>query len=142
MTRWSAAAILVCIGVVLSATLTPVKGAIEGTAVGTGRCDVSRVALPSLDQLAAVADNDTLVNVLMFVPLGFAVASARRSPRTAGLVLVVVTLPLLIEAAQLAAPILARSCEVADVIDNVTGLLVGLVAGTIAAWVAKAGVTR
>ena len=131
VSRGSAAAILFCLGVVLCGTLTPLRDALDYGAIGTGTCDTSRVTLPSIDELLAISRNDSLVNVLLFVPLGFVIASARWGPWIRALAFAVLALPVLIEMTQLALPVLARSCESADVVDNVTGYALGLFMGAI-----------
>ncbi len=49
-------------------------------------------------------------------------------PRLA-LILFAVIVPVAIETIQLLAPVLDRGCQSADVVDNLTGLLIGLVIG-------------
>lgn len=44
-----------------------------------------------------------------------------------------VALPFVIEATQLLVPSLGRACESADVVDNLTGLVLGLAAGAVVA---------
>ena len=54
------------------------------------------------------------------------------------MLLAAIALPFAIEAVQFAVTPLGRACQSADVVDNLTGLLVGLVAGTIVAWLVSA----
>lgn len=119
----------VSLGVILSATLSPLRVAIESGAISSGFCDLSRVGLVPLAELIAVTRNDTLVNVALFVPLGLVIGLVRRSGHKAALILVGVLLPFAIEITQLLVLPLARACESADVFDNLTGLALGLAAG-------------
>lgn len=123
-----AGALVFSLGIVLSATLTPLRGAIEEGAAGTGICDFSRLGLAPIAETMAV--NDTSLNILLFVPLGVVVGYMPRTRRTAGIVIASITLPFLIEAVQLVASDLARGCQSADVIDNLTGLFVGAALGS------------
>jgi glycopeptide antibiotics resistance protein len=129
MSRTIATAAIVSLGVIVSATLTPYSEAIESGATGSRSCDLSRVGLASLNELMAVSINDTLPNVVLFVPLGLAIGLVPRSRHKAVLVLAGVALPFAIETTQLLVPSLARACESADVFDNLTGLTIGLAAG-------------
>jgi glycopeptide antibiotics resistance protein len=132
VSRMIAMATIVSLGLILSATLSPL-GAFELNAIGSGSCDFKRVGLASPNELMAVSVNDALLNVVLFVPLGLAIGLARRSRRIVVLIVAGVALPFAIEATQLLAHSLARACESADVFDNLTGLLVGLVAGALLA---------
>ena len=136
--RVVAAVIIVSMGVILAATLTPCPCLPEpGTG---GACDLSRIGLPSPSQL--IAPLDTAGNILAFIPLGFAIALVPRSRRKGALLAGAVALPFAIETIQLLATPLGRACESADVVDNLTGLVLGLVAGTIAARITGSGRAR
>ena len=74
----------------------------------------------------------------MFIPLGFAIAMVPRSRRKAAVLAAAVALPFVIEATQLVVTPLGRACQSADVVDNLTGLVLGLVAGAVVAWLAPA----
>jgi glycopeptide antibiotics resistance protein len=121
-------AILVGFGVIVSATLTPLRGALNFEAVGTGTCDLSRIGLAPVAQLMRL--NETSLNVALFIPLGIAIGLVQASGPRAALILASTALPFGIETIQLLAPILDRGCQSADIVDNLTGLLVGLVIGT------------
>ena len=84
-----------------------------------------------LAELMAVSQNDSLLNVVLFVPLGVVVGLAPRTTRKAAFILAAGLLPFVIESTQLLVPALARACESADVFDNLTGLTLGLVTGSI-----------
>ena len=123
-----AGALVFSVGIVLAATLTPLRGAIEAGAAGTGICDFSRLGLAPIAESTSV--NDTSLNILLFVPLGVVIGHMPRTRRTAGIVIASIALPFLVEAVQLAASDLARGCQSADVIDNLTGLFVGAALGS------------
>lgn len=69
------------------------------------------------------------LNVLLFLPLGACLGALPRSRAKIGLVAAALALPFLIEGIQYLVPALDRSCSSVDVIDNLTGLALGLVAG-------------
>ncbi len=120
--------LIMSVGLVASATLTPLGEAIEFGARGSGTCDFGRLGLAPLHQLRTL--NDTSLNVLLVVPLGTAVGLLRRS-RAKWIVLgLAITLPFAIEAIQLLATVLDRACQSADVSDNLTGLALGVCLGS------------
>lgn len=121
--------LLMSVGVILAGTLTPVVvgGGLERSHPGT--CDLTRVGLPSMLQLTG--SGDALGNIIMFVPLGFAIAVLPWSRRMAAVLLGAAALPFVIEATQLLVIPLGRTCESADVVDNLTGLVIGLAAGAV-----------
>ena len=122
-------ALVTSTGIILAATLTPLRSALDYGAVGTGTCDLSRIGLAPIDEL--VYRNDTSLNILLFIPLGVTIGLIGRSLLGAGLLVAAILLPIVIETTQMLAPVLARGCQSADVIDNLTGLVVGLVIGGI-----------
>jgi glycopeptide antibiotics resistance protein len=125
-------AVVVSLGIVVSATLTPLhEGAFEGGAQAAG-CDFSRVGLASLEDILELGD--TFLNILLFIPLGVTLALLPRSQRKAWLMAVALALPLVIETTQLIATPLDRACQSADVVDNVSGLLIGFVVGSVAGY--------
>lgn len=138
-TRRSVAMLLiVSIGVIVSATLTPL-GTVAFDGGAAGSCDLSRLGPPPLGALRRITD--TSLNVALFIPLGLAISLLPRS-RQAGAVLVgAVLFPFAIELTQLLVPAISRGCESADVIDNLLGLAVGLAAGTalrmVSTWAAR-----
>ena len=123
---WS---LIVSLGIILSATLTPSREAIDFGAVATRACDLSRIRLATVRELLGLGD--TSLNVLMFVPLGAVIGLLPRSGRKAAIVVGAIVLPFAIEATQLLVTRLDRACQGADVIDNLTGLAVGLGIGTV-----------
>ena len=125
--------ILVGLGVVISATLTPLQDASGVVTSGNGACDLSRLGFAPIASLLQV--DDTSLNILLFIPLGMGIGMLRGSGRKAILFAVALALPLSIEGIQLLVPFLERGCQSADVIDNVTGLLIGVGMGTGARFV-------
>lgn len=142
VSRWLAAArpagfVLVAgIGVVASATLTPFEGAAAGHAM-PGRCDLSRIGLVPLADLFGLMD--PAANIALFVPLGLAVGWLPASRRTALVLAATIAFPFAIELTQLVATGLHRQCESADVVDNLTGLALGLAAAIVARGLLRAG---
>jgi len=123
------------LGVIVSATLTPLGGDLVLDGGSPGTCDLSRLGLPPLGAFRGL--NDASLNVLLFVPLGVAIALLPRSPRTVAVAIVALLLPVVIETTQLVVPAISRGCESADVIDNLIGLVVGFVAGLALAALAR-----
>jgi hypothetical protein len=124
--------LLMSVGVILAATLTPLREGLGADLAHPGSCDLSRMWLPSWDQVDR-RGSDVLGNIVMFFPLGFAIALVPRSRRKAALLGAAFAFPFLIEATQLVAVSLNRACESADVVDNLTGLVLGLAAGAVVA---------
>jgi hypothetical protein len=120
-------------GVVLAGTLTPLRVEYRLGFPAVGSCDLSRFGLPSLDQLRL--QSDVTGNILMFLPPGFAIALVPRSRRKAAVLGAAVALPFVIEATQLVVTPLGRACQSGDVVDNLTGLVLGLAAGAVVALV-------
>jgi glycopeptide antibiotics resistance protein len=118
-------------GAVVSATLTPIPGPTEPF----GSCDLGRVGLAPLSTLVRL--NEVSLNVLLFVPLGVAVALLPRSRRGLAVTALALASPVLIEAMQAVVPVLGRGCQSSDVIDNVTGLLVGWTGAVLLGWLWK-----
>jgi glycopeptide antibiotics resistance protein len=126
-------AVVVSLGIVASATLTPLhEAAVEGGAQAAG-CDFSRVGLASLEDIRELGD--TFLNILLFIPLGAALALLPRSGRKAWLMAVALVLPFAIETTQLIATPLDRACQSADVVDNISGLILGFAVGSVAGYV-------
>jgi hypothetical protein len=126
--------LLMSVGVILAGTMTPLNAADRLGLPPAGTCDLSRIGLPSLEELRR--QGDVIGNILMFVPLGVAIALLPRSPRRAVVLVAAVAFPFAIEATQLVVTPLHRACESADVVDNLSGLVLGLAAGAVFAWLA------
>lgn len=116
-------------GLVIAATVTPSREAIDLGISGAGTCDLSRTTFLPLADLGRVTDS--ALNVWLFIPLGGAIGLLPRSRRTAGVAALAFALPFGIELLQLLAPILDRACQSADVVDNLSGLVVGATAGSV-----------
>jgi glycopeptide antibiotics resistance protein len=115
--------VLLGVGIVLSATLTPLN---EGGQLPLGSCDFSRVHLAPLADLLRVSSAS--LNVILLVPLGVAVGLLPPGRRTTGVLIVALALPFMVEVVQSLAP-LGRGCQTADMVDNLLGLVLGLAAG-------------
>jgi hypothetical protein len=112
---------------ILSATLTPGG---DPPHHAPGSCDFSRLGPAPIAAILTIGDPS--LNVFLFVPLGAALGLLPRSRRKAGLLVAAMALPFAIETIQLLAVPLDRACQSADVADNLTGLAIGLVVGTLA----------
>lgn len=121
--------LIVGTGMILSATVTPIRSIFEDVGSVGRTCDFMRLGLVPLDQLLTIGDSS--LNVVLFMPLGLGLGLIPNSGRKVALVLAGLALPFAIETFQLLVPILGRGCESADVIDNLSGLVVGLGAGTV-----------
>lgn len=121
--------LLISLGVILAATLTPLRDAFDGGR-GSGTCDFSRLGLASIEELRRFYDAG--LNVLIFIPFGLAIGTVPWPRRKAAMVAAAIALPFAIEAIQVLLPALDRACESADVIDNLTGLAIGLSGGLVA----------
>jgi len=110
--------------------------ALEFGARGSSSCDLSRLGLAPLDEL--LEPSEASLNALMFIPLGAMIGLVPRSRRKAAVVIAAIALPFAIETIQLLVPALDRACESADVVDNLTGLVIGLGGGSVAGWLAAA----
>lgn len=124
-----AGVLILALGIILSATLTPLRDALEYGATGTGACDFSRLGLAPPAEIRRL--NDTSLNILLFVPLGVVIGLLSRSWTMVIAVLAAVMLPIAIEAIQMLVPALARGCQSADVADNLTGLAIGWGGGSV-----------
>jgi glycopeptide antibiotics resistance protein len=127
--RLVAALLLFAFGFVAAATLVPDAAAMTG-ASSDGICDFSRIGFAPIDELLRV--NFTSLNVLLFVPLGVAVALLPRTKAAAMVTIAAIATPFVVETIQLVATVLGRGCQTADVFDNLFGLAIGLVIGTLA----------
>jgi hypothetical protein len=129
--RWLGTALLLSVGLVLAATVTPSREAILFGEQGAGTCGFSRVGLAPLWQLTRV--DAVSLNVLLFVPLGLTIALLPPSRGRTGVLIGAFLLPFAVELTQLLVVSLGRICQSADVVDNLTGLAVGLLVG----WAAR-----
>ncbi len=132
--RVLAGAVVFSLGIVLSATLTPSPSGLARDISGLGplehhraTCDLSRIGPAAIGQYLSL--NDTSLNVLMLVPLGFTIGLLPGSRGKTAIVLLACAVPFAVEWTQLVAVPLDRACQSADVSDNLLGLLLGLAAG-------------
>jgi hypothetical protein len=116
--------LIISLGIVLAATVTPSREAALGVAQMPAGCDPSRFGPAPWSAYGHV--NDTSLNVLLFVPLGALIGLLPPSPYRWPMILGAVGLPFAIEGFQLVATPLGRACQTGDVVDNLTGLFLGL----------------
>ena len=118
-------------GLIVAATLTPSREALAEGVNGTGVCDLSRFTPASIDQILSY--DEISLNVFLFIPLGIAIGFVPPRSYLLELIVVAATLPILIETIQLIVTQLDRACQSGDVVDNLTGLAIGLIVGLVAA---------
>lgn len=123
--------LVVSLGIVLAATLTPLRAAFEQGATGPTSCDLSRIWFAPL--AAYLRPGDIAGNVLMFIPLAFAIRLLPPSGPRRRLIVGLFLLPIVIEASQLTVGFLDRACQGGDVVDNSAGVVVGLLLGSVVA---------
>ena len=133
--RVVAALLVVSLGVVLSATVTPSREAIMGMPHLSAGCDLSRLWPAPWREYVHV--EDTSLNVLLFIPLGALIGMLPRSPYRWPIVIGAIILPFAIEGFQLVATPLGRACQSGDVVDNLLGLTLGFGAGLTAMWIGR-----
>jgi hypothetical protein len=127
--RGVGALVLLGFGLVISATLVPTGAALDGIP-SDGVCDTSRVGFASIEELTSV--NTSSLNVLLFVPLGFALGLLPPTRPAAIVAVAAASLTFVVEAIQLLLPVLGRGCQTADLVDNLMGLAIGVVIGLLA----------
>ncbi len=128
--------LIASLGLIASATLTPLEDAIAAGVASSGTCDAARPGWAPLSVYLHL--NETSLNVLLFVPLGISLGlvPGRNGFRMAAAAML---LPAAVELTQMLIPVLGRSCQTGDIVDNTTGLVIGLAIG----WLATAlGRTR
>ena len=121
--------LLFSFGVILASTLSPLDGGGLVPPGGLRTCDLSRLSPASFSD--ARYGQDVAINILMFLPLGLPIGIAPMSRGKAAAVFGAIALPFAIETTQLVVVPLDRACQGADVVDNLTGLGIGLVAGAV-----------
>jgi glycopeptide antibiotics resistance protein len=122
--------LVVSVGLVVAATLTPLETALADGVASSGTCDMSRVGWAPLSTY--LRPTGAALNVVLFVPLGLALGLLPRGGRwTMAAVVAGFLSPLAVEALQLLLPALGRGCQAADVVDNVTGVVLGVAAGRV-----------
>jgi len=134
-TKPAAWVLLFSIGVIAAATLTPVRGPIGIDLSQVRPCDLERTWIASSADLGLITD--VSLNITLFIPLGLAIALLPRSLRTLAVIAVAIALPFAIEGLQYLLPLLARGCQSGDVVDSLTGLVLGLASGILVRPVAN-----
>jgi hypothetical protein len=124
--RAIAAGLILSVGLIAAATLTPGVDPPHG---GPG-CDLSRIRLAPFREVSSLGE--VSLNILLFVPLGILLGLLDRSRAKLVLIAAAIALPIAIESLQLVVAPLERACQSADVVDNLTGLGIGLAAGIVA----------
>jgi glycopeptide antibiotics resistance protein len=124
--------LLVSVGAILAATLTPNVGSLEPSP-GNTFCDLTRMTLAPLEELLSL-HNEPSLNVLLFLPLGLALGLLPRSAGKVALLAGAIALQAAVEFLQGVLTPLNRSCSSADVVDNLTGLAAGFALGSAAGW--------
>jgi glycopeptide antibiotics resistance protein len=131
--RWAVAVLLVLgLGLIVSATLTPSREALRFGILGSGSCDLQRIGIASIADLVGL--EDPTFNVLLYVPLGVAIGLVPTTSRLVGLIVAAIALPFAIETIQMVVISLDRACQSADISDNLTGLVIGLAIGVVVRW--------
>jgi len=74
---------------------------------------------------------EELANLVMLAPAGALIVALLRRRAAVAAVLVATAFPIAVEAVQLLAPALRRSCESTDVLLNLAGLAAGVLAGVL-----------
>ena len=134
--RWVAWLVVLSVGVIIAATLTPIRAPI-GIDIAVQRpCDLSRHWFASITEITAMSD--VTLNVGVFIPLGIGVGWLPVSFRTAAVLVAAIALAPAIEVVQFLVPLLARGCQAADVADSLTGLSIGLLSAIILRLVRRA----
>lgn len=118
---------VVSIGAIAAATLLPAAGGLDMTAEHVGGCHTDRPWVAPLDHYLRPSEES--LNVLLFVPLGIAVALLPRARRTLAVGIMLFGLSVAVESFQVLVPVLGRSCEIGDVVANTLGLGIGLLIG-------------
>jgi hypothetical protein len=116
----TAFALLVTVGGIAAVTLTPALGDLPADRP----CELTRLTPIPLDQIVSVTNRG--LNVLLFIPLGVIVGALPRSRAKAAVLAAAIAFPFAIELAQYAASELGRACQGIDVLDNLTGLGIGM----------------
>ncbi len=117
-TRRHAFFLLVSVGGIVALTLTPAGHA------GGRACFLSSPGSISIGEFWPLTERG--LNVVLFMPLGVALGLVPRSRVKAEAVLLAALSPVMIESTQYLVRGLGRACEGTDVVDNLTGLGVGL----------------
>jgi len=120
------ATLIVAVGLIVAMTLTPVSDP-----VGSGELARVWLGVPQEPILPSTwwPLDDRALNVLLYVPLGLAIAQIGRGRWLARIVVAALLAPLVVESVQRLIPVMHRGPQWIDVADNLIGLAVGLVFG-------------
>jgi hypothetical protein len=117
------------IGLIVAATITPIRPPIGIDLTIHRNCDFGRRWFATIPEVTAWTGST--LHIGAFVPAGVAIALLPISLRSAIVVVCVAALPGAVEALHFAVPELARACKSADAIDGLTGLATGMIAGLV-----------
>jgi VanZ like family len=120
-------------GAIAAITLTPGSG--DGLFDGPW-CGGLRPA-PRLGELLSISSEHGL-NIALFVPLGVLIGLIPRVRPLTIAALVAGAMPMLIEWIQYSVPQLDRICQTWDALENLMGLIIGLVAGVVVGYALRA----
>jgi hypothetical protein len=138
--RGAAALLIVSVGGPLIATLTPSVEALTQGTRGSGTCDLGRFTIAAANQVSR--GGEVALNVLMLVPLGVVVGVLPYRRLSLAILGASILLAPAIELTQLLAVRLGRECQSGDVIDNLTGLALGLLLTSAVRWGLRAARDR
>lgn len=143
VTAWSIAGLLWSLAAIAAITLVPANGA-PGIVSAEGRLTTCSwdIGGPAPDGFWIFSGGQRLLNMVVFVPSGALLVLAAARWRTAWILVPLGLAGLAaysvgIEATQLALARLDRACDVTDVIDNVTGAVIGVGLGLVLAVVLR-----
>jgi hypothetical protein len=139
LTAWSIAGFVWWVGVIGILTLIPANGA-PGVVPAEGRLTTCSwdIGGPAPEGFWIFSGGQRMLNVLVFVPAGVLLVLAAARWRSAWLLVPLGLVGLAaysaaIEAIQLELARIDRACDVTDVIDNVTGAVLGVGLGVVLA---------
>ncbi|HEY5630011.1 MAG TPA: VanZ family protein [Candidatus Limnocylindrales bacterium] len=122
--------LLASVGGILALTIAPSREALTTPITGPITCDFSRLGLAPLSVYARF--EDPFFNIVVFVPLGFAIGLLPTGRPKLVLAIAALMLPLAIETTQAVVVAMGRACQSGDVFDNGFGALIGLALGLVA----------
>ncbi|MCI9887433.1 VanZ family protein [Micrococcales bacterium 31B] len=99
---------------------------------------VCSFAVAEFPRLGIFTDTQQRVlNTLIALPLGFFASLIRTRAGRVGAALIVLALPLAVEFTQYYARRINRNCDATDAFDNLTGVVAGLIVGSLVFWIAQ-----
>ncbi|WP_019135256.1 VanZ family protein [Cellulomonas massiliensis] len=118
---------VLALGLVVTMTMTPgFSWRPNPTVVACAADSWAPLSLGSL-----LAFDQRAANVLLLVPLGLLAVLLRPRPVAAAALAVTVAMPFVAELTQYLVPSLGRVCDSEDLVDNLTGVVVGVVLGVL-----------